>query len=209
MTHDEAVELLPWLVNGSLDEIEHGAVKEHASSCVICRRELNELEVVQASIAALGEHTDVPEPDMRRINARIDAHLASASRGSQWLDAWRKFSTGRWQLAFAVQTAALVVVVGVLLIPREPTPEFTTLSTVESLPAGHYLRVVFDPTLPEVDLSGIIDANGLSVAAGPSNRGVVTLRFAETALASEREATLQSMQNDDRVLFAQPVEGAN
>ena len=50
MSHDECVELLPWLVNDSLQGRERQAVQAHATSCIICRRELAELEVLQHSI---------------------------------------------------------------------------------------------------------------------------------------------------------------
>jgi hypothetical protein len=209
MTHDQAIELLPWLVNGSLAGEEYTAVSDHAASCVVCRRELGELEVLQQSISALGAHADLPVPDMRRINARIDAQLERETRKSSLVDAWQQFSTSHWRLAFVVQTAVLVAVVAILLIPREPTPEFTTLSTPEALPAGHYLRIVFDPTLSDVAVAEIVETSGLLAIAGPSDRGVVTLQFPATVDASERESALASLQDDDRVLFAQSVEGGN
>ena len=50
IAHDEARGLLPWLVNESLDAGELDRVREHANSCVICRRELEDLQHLQASI---------------------------------------------------------------------------------------------------------------------------------------------------------------
>lgn len=209
MTHEAAIELLPWLINGSLDDEEHGAVTDHAASCVICRRELDELEVLQQSVVALASRTEAAEPDMRRINARIDAQLQHESRGNSLVAAWREFSSSRLRLAFAIQTAALIAVVGVLLLPREPEPVFTTLTSTETIPAGHYLRVVFDPTVADGDVTGMLRTNRLSVVAGPSERGVFTLRFADAVTASEREVVLADMQGDSRILFAQPVAGGD
>ena len=51
VSHEQAVELLPWLVNNSLDEQEKEAVLEHAHACVICRRELTNLQQLQNSIS--------------------------------------------------------------------------------------------------------------------------------------------------------------
>jgi anti-sigma factor RsiW len=204
-----AVELLPWFVNESLDPEERDAVAEHASSCVICRRELDELQVLYQSVAAIAAATDVPEPDMRRINARIDAQLRSEQRENALVTAWRKFSSNRLRLAFAVQTAALIVVVGVLLLPREPDPVFGTLTTAEPLPAGHFVRVVFGPTVTDDEVSGLLSANGLTVFSGPTDRGVMTLQFADTASFDERTVITATLQSDGRILFAQSVEGAN
>ena len=75
MTHEQAIELLPWFVNESLDAGEHEAVQAHASGCVICRREIEELEVLQRSIREAPALEEMPAADMRRINARIDAQL--------------------------------------------------------------------------------------------------------------------------------------
>ena len=207
MTHEEAIELLPWLVNGSLDEEQHDIVAAHASSCVTCRRELDELEVLQQSINVLGTQHEPPAPDMRRINARIDAQLETASPGRALLDGWRRFAGSRWRVAFAVQSVVLLVVAGVLLLPREPQPEFTTLSDPQALPAGQYLRVVFDPTIAQPDVDAILRVHDLTVVAGPSERGVVTLRFDDDVPGSERDAVTKMMQDDTRVLFAQPVQG--
>ena len=73
MSHEQAVEFLPWLVNGSLDEQEKEAVLEHAHACVICRRELSNLEQLRDSISHASGTSPIPEPDMRNINARIDS----------------------------------------------------------------------------------------------------------------------------------------
>ena len=44
VSHEQAVELIPWLVNESLVGKEKEAVLEHAQSCVICRRDLDDLD---------------------------------------------------------------------------------------------------------------------------------------------------------------------
>lgn len=206
--HDEALELLPWLVNGSLDSSEHDAVKAHAKNCVICRRELAELRVVQQSVATLGESSEIPAPDMRRINARIDAALEQRTLAGLLAEYWHLMTASRLRVAFAVQSLVLVAVTVMIFLPQEPADRFTTLSTLETLPAGHYLCIVFDPTIPEEEAARMIEANQLSVVAGPSDRGVITLRFPDTLLANERRTILRGMQSESRILFVQPVEGA-
>ena len=51
----------------------------------------------------------------------------------------------------------------------------------------------------------LLEANGLDIVTGPSERGVITLRFVDEASAERRDAIIESMRNDGRVLFAQPV----
>jgi TusA-related sulfurtransferase len=207
MTHEEAIELLPWLVNGSLDDQQHDDVAAHAVSCVTCRRELEELEIMQQSIDVMGAQHEPPAPDMRRINARIDAQLQHGSPRRALAGLWRRFTGSRWQVAFAVQSVVLLAVAVVLLLPREPQPVFSTLSNPETLPAGQYLRVVFDPTIAQPEVDAILRANNLVVVAGPTERGVVTLRFEDDIGGARRDAVASELERDARVLFAQPVQG--
>lgn len=207
MSHEESIELLPWLVNGSLSASEREGVQAHANSCIVCRRELAELDALQESIH-LAE-ADVPVPDMRRINARIDAQMDRESRGRDLFYAVRGFFFSPWRAAFAVQSIALVAVAALWLQAGPEEPQFRTLTTAEALPAGNYLRVVFDPNLESGAIEALLADVGLGVAAGPTNRGVVTLRFDEAATEADRQTATELLREDARVLFLQPVAGAN
>lgn len=207
LSHDEAIELLPWLVNGSLDAEERHAVGAHASDCVICRRELAELTALDAAIRSSA--ADAPAADMRRINARIDARLERQTIRARIIAAIRNSLRSPWRIAFAVQTVALVVVATLFLQSQRGAPEFTTLTTPATLPPGHYLRVVFDPTIESTAVSSLLGEFELRAVAGPSERGVYTLQFAESTGSGEREAAIAALRNDNRVLFAQPVRGGD
>ena len=207
MGHEESIELLPWLVNGSLTASEREAVQTHAESCIVCRRELAELEALQESIQAPA--FVVPAPDMRRINARIDAQLERESRGQNAIAALREFFASPWRAAFAAQTLALVVVATLWLQADTNEPQFRTLTSTEALPAGNYLRVVFDPNLEPAVIDALLVDVGLGVASGPTERGVLTLRFADAATEADRAAASDALRNDPRVLFLQPVSGGN
>ena len=207
MGHEESIELLPWLVNGSLTASEREAVQAHAESCIVCRRELAELDALQESIQAPA--FVVPAPDMRRINARIDAQLERESRGQNAIAALREFFASPWRAAFAAQTLALVVVATLWLQADTNEPQFRTLTSTEALPAGNYLRVVFDPNLEPAAIDALLVDVGLGVASGPTERGVLTLRFADAATEADRAAASDALRNDPRVLFLQPVSGGN
>lgn len=207
MSHDAAMALLPWLVNESLHGSEREAVRAHATSCIICRRELEELEALRQSIQVMAD--EAPAPDMRRINARIDAQLERESRGHSVLTGIRRLLESPWRVAFAAQSLALVAVAALWLQSGTGEPGFRTLSATESLPSGHYLRVVFDPTLDPVGIDALLAGRGLDVVAGPSERGVFTLRFAGTTGEDDRAAVTETLQSDARVLFVQPVAGGD
>ena len=102
---------------------------------------------------------------------------------------------------------ALVAVAALWLQAGNSEPEFQTLTSTEALPTGHYLRVVFDPTLEQAAIDALLAEAGLGVAAGPTERGVITLRFADALAETDRAAVAEALRNDARVLFAQPVVG--
>ena len=209
MSHDEAIELLAWLASGSLDADERDAVRSHAASCVICRRELAELEALRVCIAVDAAAAPVPAPDMRRINARIDDHLERTAWPQRSLASLRQLFASPWRVAFALQTLMLLVIAVVWLTPPPSEPAFRTLTDPESLPSGHYLRVVFDPTLADDEIGALLEASGLTLAGGPSDRGVMTLRFDDASGEDERNDAIDKLRADDRILFAQPVEGGD
>ena len=207
MTHQQAVELLPWLANDSLAEAERAAVEEHANACVICRRELAELKELGTSITQLGDDVAIPAPDMRRINARIDDLLMKQTRGQRAWERLLELFDNPWRVAFAVQTAVLLAVGAAWIWPATvemtPEPAFTTLTSPQALSDGRYLRVVLDPSLDEAGVANLLIENELSIVDGPSARGVYTLGVADDAAALE--AVALALRSKPGVLLAEPV----
>ena len=202
-SHEQAVELLPWLVSDSLDGQEKQAVFEHATACVICRRELTNLHQLQDAISRASSATLIPEPDMRNINARIDAIIGRQYWGRELLSRLRSMFDSPWRIAFAAQSVVLLVLASVLFWPEPEGAEFTTLTQTENLPAGHYVRVVFSPDLKQSQLTTLLDEFELTIVEGPSHRGVYTLAVSEAAEYSD--AMISTLQDDPNILFAQPV----
>jgi len=208
MSHDEAIELLPWLVNDSLAADERELVLGHAQVCVICRRELGELEKLAATVAR-PLPASVPSPDMRRINARIDAQLAADNRGRLLLARAREFSASPWRLAVAAQAVLLVVLGGVMLWPNEESPSFTTLTSPANLPEGTYFRAVFLPDLTNEEIETLLEIEGLGIVDGPSARGVYTLAYTGPTTAEERMTILSNLKDHPQVLFFEALGGGS
>lgn len=205
LPHEAAAELLPWLINNSLDEDEKEAVLEHARACVICRRELGELERLRDSISPASEASSVPAPDMRSINARIDRLIDRRSWGRS-LRSWIRDRFERsWRIVLAAQSVLLIALVGLLLWPEPENPEFTTLTRPNDLPDGLYIRLVFSPEIAQTELSDLLDRFELEVVEGPSTRGVYTLALADSMSVDDRDRLVTSLQADSSILFAQPV----
>ncbi len=205
VSHEQAAELLPWLVNDSLDDREKETVLEHARSCVICRRDLDDLEQLRDSIARTANSTPIAAADMRNINGRIDAVIDRQNRGRVLISRLGEVFESPWRIAFAAQTVLLVVLASLLLWPGPRDAEFTTLTQPQDLPDGHYVRAVFSPEFSQSELSILLDEFQLTIVDGPSNRGVYTLGVANTMSANDRDQVVLDLQGDPNVLFAQPV----
>jgi hypothetical protein len=205
ISHEQAVELLPWLANDTLDADEVDAVKQHASSCVVCRHELAQLEALARALEPSSGSLRTPLPDMRNINARIDEFIEQKGRTRKQLSKLRDWFDNSWRLAFIAQSVIMVALVGGWLLTRPPEPSFSTLSTPQPLPNGHYLRVVFEPNLDASGLSELLQHNHLSIVQGPSERGVYTLRFDASLSPADREQITDGLTRNVDVLFAQPI----
>src|SRR5688572_20172163 len=83
MTCEHATELLPWLLNGTLEPAERQEVLEHVRKCEACRRALDEARL---ALAAAGAHLPAEalvaaafgEPMPPGIDAAlVEEHLAA------------------------------------------------------------------------------------------------------------------------------------
>ena len=205
VSHEQAAELLPWLINDSLNADESEDVLDHARSCVICRRELDELERLRDSIVS--SSTAVPSPDMRNINSRIDALIDRQNWGRVLISRARETLKSPWRIAVLAQSVLIVVLASFLLLPEGDNGEFTTLTEPGDLPSGSYVRVVFSPELARSELLIFLNGFELAIVDGPSSRGVYTLGLAASMSLQDRDRLVLFLQGDPRVLFAQPVLG--
>ena len=203
MTHEQAIELLPWLVNDSLPETDRAAMLAHTRFCMSCRSELDSLEKLQRVVADDMHAQPVPAPDMRRINRRIDELIGRPSVGQRLDAAWQGLSANLWRTAFVAQAVVLLGLVAVWMGRELPdTQRYTTLTQSQALPAGEYVRAVFSPALDEAGIERFAGELGLSVWNGPSPRGVYTLVLMPEA---DREAVMTALRGSADVLFAEPI----
>lgn len=206
VTHEQAAELLPWLVNETLGDDEKEGVLKHAHACVICRRDLDELEQLRDSIAH--SKAAIPAADMRNINARIDALIDNRNWRRALISRVRGTIASPWRIAFVAQSALVIVLASLLLWPATDERVFTVLTDEPTdLPTGSYVRVVFNPELASSEVPIFLDRFELRVVNGPSRHGVYTLGLARTTSVQDRDKLVLLLQDDSRVLFAQPVGG--
>ena len=88
LTHERAIELLPWLINGTLRTAERDAVEHHVRMCIACRRELKEQQRLQTALR--GQPT--VHVSARSGLALLDSRLDSLRPGAgTWAHRYRNF----------------------------------------------------------------------------------------------------------------------
>lgn len=205
MTHDAAAELLPWLANDSLPDEEKSRVRAHAQSCVVCRKDLAELESLRDAVTA-GAAEPVPPPvDMRRINRRIDAYMAKRRRIPQALETVGTFLSSPWKAAAALQAGVIVVLLVVLLGQGSDRPQYTTLTDDTTLPPGNYLRLVVSTPPGAGDLAALLDRFNLTLVDGPSPRGVATVAFPQSADRVQQHEIMRTLSEHPMLRYVQPL----
>ncbi len=83
LSHQQAAEVLPWFVNGTLTGQEHAAVDAHVRSCLRCRSELELLSQWHRELGhAFHEHPMPPATAASRAAALIARATPSGGRGT-------------------------------------------------------------------------------------------------------------------------------
>lgn len=198
-THDEVVELLPWLVNGTLEPDEARRVRDHLARCASCRAARAEEERLAAALI------EAPESEAR-IAAGLDRLRSALAREER--RGWLRRQPTRRQLLAAVLVQGIVVtgllaLAAWLLRPAAET-RFRTLSTPEAVTtvtAGPRLRLVVDPAMRTSELERLLVDAGCRIVDGPTAAGVFTVE-AEPGSADE---ALRALRTSAGVRLVEPV----
>lgn len=188
LNHQRAQELIPWLVNGTLQDAERTALERHVHDCLPCRAELKQ----QRALAAL-------------VAEQSDVHLAPAAG----FDALMRRADTRagppLSRHFAVAAAVAIAMLGgaalFVYLPTDPAePAFTTLASSGD---GARVDVVFAANVTEAQMRAVVHDIGGSIVAGPSDVGRYTIELTDTESSPDAlERVLASLREDVRVRFA-------
>lgn len=217
--HAQVWELLPWYINGSLSAEEKQQIAEHTAVCLICRKELG----LQSALRDSVKHHELDELMVNASFDRLSAKLRDQDAGQPvehqdtqsglqksdrglanifrlWLQ--RKFKSGYFVAALSV-LAIVAILSGFTaqLLLRNNT--FKTLSNgLPETPAAADLRLIFADGVADSERDAILDNADLSIVAGPDDRGLYLVN-ADKASASALQVTLEQLQGNEKILFAE------
>ena len=185
MEHDEHVAvqaLLPWYARGQLGDDEMAEVQQHLLHCQACRNELAAERPMQALLDIAGAQPEGgdAEAGLARLNARMQPIPSQPTR--RWMP---------W--ALGAQGAACLLMLGLWLQARQDLPDYQGLSATGAAPVAADALVMFKPGASEQALRELLQAQGASVVAGPTETGAWLLRVDARGLAALRAAPIVAL----------------
>jgi Putative zinc-finger len=224
LDHDQAAELIPWLVNGTLAPEQTAALRRHLQTCEHCRADLEEQRQVHEAMRAEGPLLFAAEASFHKLLPRLQSghgepsreHLRGAGRRGEESAAPSRHPGARasvllrW-VAVAAAVEALALGIGGYLWASSgrtpPAPYYTLTSPTPSYREGERMRAVFKSELSLGQLQILLHSVNAHIIDGPTGAGVYTLGFpasVDAAMAHERILSLRARAS---VLFAEPVSG--
>lgn len=180
MTHQQALDLLPWYAAETLSDEERQAVAAHLEDCPECSTELAHFQELR--VADLELSTDIPPAPanlLQQALAQIDdyeqeraATPAVASAARSWWDAFWNPQPGFARLVMATQFA-LVLALGAGLLLRDSEPDYGVLGGPGD---GATLSIQFVDTATAAQIRDILAQIEGVIIDGPSAIGLYTVR---------------------------------
>jgi len=200
--HDAVAELLPWFVNGTLDEQEEMLVEEHVHECVQCYSLLQQERRLHSLLGAESQAT---------ISSATHGFERLRSRLVPDADPPRAVPAARWRRAegFALAAGLAAMVVTVAIWQRSDDAalagagEFETLSEPAAA-ISQTVDIVFTPELLEAEMRALLQERGAVIVNGPTELGRYTIRIDRPAGAPELDFLVEQLRNDPRVRFVGP-----
>lgn len=193
--HAEVVELLPWLVNGTLADDERSRVETHVHGCLTCYAALQQERRLAALIRGRSAGSVSAEQGFERLVSRIDGEAPGRSRPR------------RRRYAVPAAAAGVAVAVGVAVwaglggAPSGGAPAYETLTRAEAR-AGPRLDIVFAESLSEAGIRDVLGEIDATIVAGPTEIGRYTVRLDGARTDAELAALIARLMRDGRVRFA-------
>jgi hypothetical protein len=211
--HQECWELLPWFVNGTLNESQVRQVEAHLVDCADCRDEMANQSLLRQLMRSDEGVLHAPHASLHKVLAQIDrtedaspVEPASPTRRPHRMD------KSRWlAIAVVAEAACLIVLIGTLswkLSAERAAPRYSTLTSESATPAQAAARIVFAPAVSVAELNDLLHSFDARIVAGPTETGVFTVTLPSTLSEAEVAAAIERMQQDGRVRFAQPARGS-
>ena len=161
--HQSIVELIPWYVNGSLNESETDRVSKHVADCATCAARIDaELQLARG----IGE----PPGGLHQLEAAELRSLQTLVRSIKVTEHHRS------PIRLAIAAMTLFAVVITAFVAGRYTQDLSFEAMTRDSPYERpVLQLIFHPQTTERDLRLLILDSGGALLGGPSLKGVYRL----------------------------------
>ncbi len=187
--HDAFTALIPWYVNGTLDERDMAQLADHLASCHACARE------VEATLADARAWHGRPHLEHEATLQGRDANFARLVR--RLSPSQHHKHKVRWAAARPRNLAAVLVItltVGSVWVWRASAPVDTPFEAMTAAPTpvrGTVMQVIFQPTTTEREVRELLLDAGGELVGSPSPSGVYRIALDDVSDPSAYAARLQ------------------
>ena len=209
-TQGDIEELLPWHAVGTLSRRDSQRVEEAlahdpelARRYALVRDELGETIVLNETLGAPSAHA------MENLFNKIDAEPArkpavSLNLGSRIAEFFASFSPRTMAYAGSAAVLAILLQAGFIagvMLKETKTTGYQTASAPSSDPGvGAFTLIRFAPQASSDDITKFLEANKLTIAAGPAAGGFYKVRVAVTGLPKAELANIVKKLQQDKVV---------
>jgi hypothetical protein len=225
--HQEFTLLLPWYVNKTLQGAELKSVEAHLSVCLICKREVIQLQKLAQAVVHEGTLDSAEQASFNRLKMRLHGQSQPSrniiqqeqdkSTVSAHATPFGKPKKRRWTAGGALARPALAMAAAVLLSLTVIMPQyaendmplgnsFRTLSDgqQESIDANE-IRVVFAENIDQQQKDKILERIHGQVIDTPTAQGVYTVRLHRDIASKHLLEVVELLRKDSNIVFAEPA----
>ncbi len=204
LKHTAMNELIPWYLNGTLDESARRRFDQHLPTCQRCRADLDLDRAVQSRMARQPAVDYIPVASLKLLNAQLD-ELQSGTTHHRARPAAPRHRLRR-HLAVAASIVVFAVALGVVMVARMAgpgyleLPSYRTVTTARAKPPQETIRAVFAPAMTLSELQTLLSDAQLRIVAGPTEAGVYSLAPTATLATA---SSLEILRRHAGVRFAE------
>jgi len=194
MNDDDVKTLLPWYVNGTLDDTEKQAVEAYLANSEEGRDEVQWLKNLQSTIAAESDIQAPTELGFKRLQKTIasEQSVQQTPSISPKQDNW-------WKPAFAVAATLIISLqIGIVTnIDQDTTTELLSGDDTALMAEQVVIQVQFSPEATWQEINTLVNAIDGQIIAGPSAIGLCKIAIDKN---SNAQAIEQQLANSSIVI---------
>ena len=187
--------LIPWDVNGTLDQDDMMQVDGHIQDCEHCRC------AIETEMKFSRNYARFTDPD----TAHADQTEAALNDLLTALPAQPVNTGNRMRTASFVTAAVAVIALGLfaLLDNRDTRVEYRTLTVPAEQTQSVVLQLVFQTGTREAEIRQIVSASAASITSGPTPQGVYRIRLTNNLQQPEIDILVTQLREHPAVLMAE------